>query len=79
VVLYGFSIGTKDEKLNFYSSNIQNSPLVPVLNPKSTTFSPLVLVQRPQEIEEKKSIFGYLCWSNTLLLDLKILKNFLAF
>jgi hypothetical protein len=53
----------KSEKLNFYSSNILNSPLVPVLNPKSTTFSHLVPVQGPQEIEEKNSkkvFFGYL-------------------
>jgi hypothetical protein len=42
VVLFGFSTGTKSEKLNFYSSNILNSPLVPVLVPKSTTFLRLV-------------------------------------
>jgi hypothetical protein len=28
---------------------------LPVLNPKSTTLSPLVPVQRPQEIDEKNS------------------------
>jgi hypothetical protein len=42
--------------------NILNSLLVPVLNPKSTTFLDLVPVQRPQEIEEKnseKAFFGY--------------------
>ncbi len=39
VVLMGFSTGTRSEKFNFYSSNIQNSLLAPVLNPKSTTFS----------------------------------------
>jgi hypothetical protein len=44
VVLFGISTGTKSEKLNFYSLNILNSLLVLVLNPKSTTFSPL---QRP--------------------------------
>jgi hypothetical protein len=56
VVLFRFSAGTKCEKLNFYSSsNILNSLLVPVLNPKRTTFSHLVPVQRPQEIEEKYS------------------------
>jgi hypothetical protein len=62
VALFGFSTGTKSEKLNFYSSNILNLPLVPVLNPKSTTFLPLVPVQRPQEIDEnssKKLFFGY--------------------
>jgi hypothetical protein len=53
LVLFGFSIGTKGEKLNFYSSNILNSPLIPVLNPKRTTFLPLVPVQRPQGIDEK--------------------------
>ena len=55
MVLFGFSIGTKCEKLNFYSSNTLNSHLEPVLNPKSTTFSPLVPVQRPQEIDERNS------------------------
>ena len=34
VILFGFSTGTKSEKLNFYSSNILNSSLVPVLNPQ---------------------------------------------
>jgi hypothetical protein len=49
-------IGKRDrEKLNFNPSNILNSPLVPVLNPKSKSFSQLVPVQRPQEIEEKNS------------------------
>jgi hypothetical protein len=58
VVLFGFSTGTKGEKLKCYSSNIQNSPLVPVQNPKSTTFSHLVTVLSPQEIEEiKKDLF----------------------
>jgi hypothetical protein len=48
--------------------NILNSLLVPVLNPKSTTFSPLV--QRPQKIEEKDSnnvFFGYLYGSKHLI------------
>jgi hypothetical protein len=57
VVLFGFSIGTKGEFRIF-------APLVPILNPKSTTFLPLVPVQRPQEIEikkiQKKFFFGYL-------------------
>ncbi len=34
VVLFGFSTGTIAEKLNFYSSNILDSPLVPVLSPQ---------------------------------------------
>jgi hypothetical protein len=55
VVLFGFITGTKGEKLNFYSSNILNSPLVPALNPKRTTFSPLVPLQSSQEIGEKNS------------------------
>jgi hypothetical protein len=81
VVLIGLSTGTKCEKLNFYSINILNSPLVPVLDPKSKTFSPLVPVQRPQEIDEKnskKDFFLDICTGpNTLFLDLKIfLKNF---
>ena len=60
--------------------NIQNSLLVPVLNPKSTTFSHLVPVQRPQEIEEKNSekvFFGYLYRSKYLIFGPKhFLKNF---
>jgi hypothetical protein len=55
VVLFGFSTGIKSEKLNFYSSNILNSLLVPVLNPKSTNFWPLVPVQSTLKIEEKNS------------------------
>jgi hypothetical protein len=35
--------------------NNLNSLLVPVLNPKITTFTHLVPVQRPQEVEEKNS------------------------
>jgi hypothetical protein len=52
---FAFGTGTKSEKLNFYSSNILNSPLVPLLNTKITTFSHLVTVQRPQcKIEDQK-------------------------
>jgi hypothetical protein len=40
-VFWGLSTGTKCEKLNFYSSNILNSPLVSV--------------KSPQKIEEKNS------------------------
>jgi hypothetical protein len=61
VVFFGFSTGTKSEKLNFYATNFLNSPLVPVLNPKSITFSHLVPVQRPQEIDEKNSKKAF-CW-----------------
>jgi hypothetical protein len=64
VVLFGFCTGTQGEKLNFLSSNILNSLLVPLLNPKSTTFWPLVPVQSPQKIEgknSKKDFYGYLC------------------
>jgi hypothetical protein len=57
VVLFGFSRVTKSEKLNFYSSNILNSLLGPVLNPKIATFWPLVPVQSPQEIENFKNSF----------------------
>jgi hypothetical protein len=70
MVLFGFSTGTKSEKLNSYSPNILKSPLVPVLNPKSTTFSPLVPVQSIQEIEEKNSkkvFFGLLFLSKYLI------------
>jgi hypothetical protein len=64
------------------SENFNFSLLVPVLNPKITTFSPLVPVQSPQEIEEKNSkklFLGIYIGPNTLYLDLiKFLKNFLA-
>jgi hypothetical protein len=55
VVLIGFSTGTKSEKLNFYSSIILNSLLVPVLYPKSNTFSHLA----PKKSKKKfqKSFF----------------------
>jgi hypothetical protein len=62
MLLFGFCTGTKSEKLKIF--------LVPVLNPKSTTSSPLVPVQRPQEIEEKNSkkvLFGYLYRSKYLI------------
>jgi hypothetical protein len=81
VVLFGFSTGTKCETLEFLILQYSNiSLLVPVLNPKSTTFSPLVPVQRPQEIDEKKSkksFFGYLYRSKYLIFGpKKFLKNF---
>jgi hypothetical protein len=63
--------GTKGEKLNFYSSNIQNSPLVPVLKPKSTTFSHLVSVQK----KSKKYFFVYLYLAKYLIFGPK---SFLA-
>jgi hypothetical protein len=60
--------------------NILNSLLVPVPNPKSTTFSHLLPVQRLQEIEEKNSkkvFFRYLYRSKYLIFGpKKILKNF---
>jgi hypothetical protein len=78
-ISWGLCTGTKREKLNFYSSNILNSPLVPALNPKSTTFSPLVQVQSPQEIQEnnsKKVFFGYLYRSKYIIFGhKKLLKN----
>jgi hypothetical protein len=80
VALFGFSTGTKSEKLNFYSSNILNLPLVPVLNPKSTTFLPLVQVQSPKKskkIVQKNFFLGIGTGPNTLFFDLnKFLKNF---
>jgi hypothetical protein len=60
--------------VNFYPSNIHNSPILPVLNAKSTTFSPLVPVLNPQEIEEKnskKSFFGFYPGPNTSFLGIK--------
>jgi hypothetical protein len=71
VVLFGFSIGTKGEKFNFHTTNILNSPLVPILNPKSTTFSPWVPVQRPQEKKSKKVFFGYFYGSKDLIFGTK--------
>jgi hypothetical protein len=47
------------------NSNIHNSPLGPVQNPKSTTFSLFIPVQNPQEIEEKNSKKVFLCTVNT--------------
>jgi hypothetical protein len=76
-VLFGFSTGTKSEKLNFYSTNILNSLLVRVLNPKSTTFSHLVPVQSPQEKNSKIVFFGYLYRSKYRIFGSeKFLKNF---
>jgi hypothetical protein len=49
--------GTKGEKLNFYSSNILNLPLVPVLNPKSATFGTGTKIQRNRRKKFKKSFF----------------------
>ena len=64
----GVGTGTKGE--------FEESRLVPVPNPKSTSFSPLVSVQNPLEIEEnsKKVFFGGICTvinSLFLFLDLK--------
>jgi hypothetical protein len=96
VVTFGLSTGTKSEKLNFilfkYSEFIFStgtksekyhfSVFVPVLNPIITTFSPLVPVQSPQDIEEKntkKVFFGYLYQSKYRIFGpKKVLKNFLA-
>jgi hypothetical protein len=67
-------------KIKFLFFNILNSHLVPVLNPKSTTFSHLVPVQRPQEVDEKQSkniFFGHLYRSKYLIFGpKKLLKNF---
>jgi hypothetical protein len=80
VILFGFSTGTKSEKLDFHSTNILNSTLVPVLNPKSTTFSPLPIpVQSPKEIVEKfqkKFFLGICTGPNTLFLNLKNFRKF---
>jgi hypothetical protein len=43
VVLFGFRTGSKGKNINFYSSNIHNSYLIPVLTPKNTTFSNVIL------------------------------------
>jgi hypothetical protein len=57
VVLFGLSTGTKDEFRIFEEYKFNSSPLVPVLNPKSTTFSNFFL--------------GICTGPNTLFLDLK--------
>jgi hypothetical protein len=70
VVFFGFSTGTKGEFRIFIEIKFNFSNLVPVLNPKSNTFLPLVPVQRPQEIDEKNSkkvFFGYLYRSKYLI------------
>jgi hypothetical protein len=75
-VLFGLSTGTKSDKLQFYSSNILNSSLVPVLNPKSTSFLLLIPVQRPQEIDERNLKFLGICTGpNALFLDIKIVRK----
>jgi hypothetical protein len=70
LLLFGFRIGTKGEKLNSYFSNILNSPLVLVLYPKSTTFSHLEPVLSSLEIEEqntkKGTTYGYLFLKNKI-------------
>jgi hypothetical protein len=66
--------GTKDEFRIFEEENFNFSLLVPVLNPKITTFSPLVPVQSLQKIEEKNSkkvFLGICAGPNTVFLDLK--------
>jgi hypothetical protein len=68
VVLFGFNTGHKGEKSIFYSLNILISPLVPVLNPKSTTFSPLVPLLSTQEIEEINSKKVYYDTTKTFLI-----------
>jgi hypothetical protein len=50
VVLFGFSTGNKSEKIKFLFYKYSKFTFL-----KSTTFSPLVPVQRPQEIDEKNS------------------------
>ena len=73
VVLFGLITGSRGEKLNFYTTNI--SPLLPVINPKSTTFLHLVPVQRPRKIKEKipkKSFLDICTGPKTLYLNLKI-------
>jgi hypothetical protein len=44
-IAWGLFTGFYGENFNFFSSNILNLPLVPVLNPKSSIFSHLVPVQ----------------------------------
>jgi hypothetical protein len=82
VVLFGFSTGNKGEFRIFEEQKFNFSPLIPVLNTKSSTFSSLGPVQSPQEIEEKNSkkvFFGYLYRSKDFIFGpKKFLKNFLA-
>jgi hypothetical protein len=61
VVLFGISTGIKNEKLNFYSSNILNSPLVSVQIPKKS-----------KKKIQKKFILGTCTGPNTLFLDFQI-------
>jgi hypothetical protein len=79
MVIFGFSTGTKSEFRIFEEKNFNFSLLLPVLNPKITTFRPLVPVQSPQEKIQKNFFFGYLYRSKYLTFGpKKFLKNFLA-
>jgi hypothetical protein len=74
--LFSLKIRKKGRKI---VSNILNSLLVPVLNPKSTTFSHLVPVQNSKKKIQKSFFFGYLSRSKYLIFGLKkFLKNFEA-
>jgi hypothetical protein len=53
--LFGLSTGTKSEFRIFKENKLNFLSLVPVPNSKNATFSPLVPVLSPQEIEEKNS------------------------
>jgi hypothetical protein len=56
-ILWDLIPGIKAKNIINYS-NIHNSPLLPLLNPKNTNFSPLVFVnESPKEIKEKV-LFG---------------------
>jgi hypothetical protein len=65
VVLFGFSTGTNTEKLNFYSSNIHNSPFIAVLSLREKKF--------------KKLSFGYLFrFEGLIFKSLKIFEKFVG-
>ena len=77
--LFSLKIRKKGRKKATIVSNILNSLLVPVLNPKSTTFSHLVPVQNSKKKIQKSFFFGYLSRSKYLIFGLKkFLKNFEA-
>jgi hypothetical protein len=70
--LYRYIIGTKGEKLNFYSSKYSKFTF-------STAFGPGTMTARTRRKKFKKSFFGYLYRSKYLIFGpKKFLKNFLA-
>jgi hypothetical protein len=72
LALFGFGTGTKSEFRIFVVWKFNFSLLVPALNPKCSTFSPLVPIQRPQVKKSENAFFEGICTSpNSLFLNPK--------